>query len=91
MRGLVARQRERTEAFAELRARRAGIEGVHAQAVRRCGARRSRSIGQPRTHLQQVAIATALNVLRIGAWLMGVPTAQTRQPPFASLMAQRTS
>ncbi len=87
----VARQREKTEAFTDLRARRAGVEGTHAQAVRRCGVRRSRYIGQPRTHLQMVGIATALNVLRIEAWVMGTPTAKTRQPLFATLMAQLAS
>ena len=86
-----AHQREKTEAFTDLCARRAGVEGTHAQAVRRCGARRSRYIGQPRTHLQMVGIATALNVLRIEAWVMGTPTAKTRQPPFAALMAPLAS
>ena len=87
----LARQREKTEAFADLRARRAGVEGTHAQAVRRCGARRSRYIGQPRTHLQMVATATALNVLRVVEWMAGTPTAKTRLPPFAALMAPLAS
>ncbi len=41
-----ARQRERTEEFTELYAGGAGIEGVHAQGVRRMGLRRSRYIGR---------------------------------------------
>src|SRR5438045_1606257 len=86
-----ARQREKTEAFTDLRAKRAGIEGTHAQAVRRCGARRSRYIGQPRTHLQMIATATAINVLRVGEWIAGTPKAKTRLPPFAALMAPLAS
>ena len=46
-----ARQREQTEEFAQVYAQRAGIEGTHAQGVRRMGLRRSRSIGEPRTHV----------------------------------------
>jgi transposase len=62
--------------------------------LKQCGearARRSRYIGQPRTHLQMMATATALNVLRIEAWMTGSPTAKTRLPPFAALMAQLAS
>jgi transposase len=56
-----ARQRERTEVFTHLYHQRAGVEGVHAQGVRRMGLRRSRSIGEPRTHLQHVGTAAAIN------------------------------
>ena len=66
------RQRERTEEFAELYAGRAGIEGVHAQGVRRMGLRRSRYIGEPRTHLQHVVTATAMNLCRLHDWLEGI-------------------
>jgi transposase len=44
-----ARQREKTEEFKKEYAKRAGVEGVHAQGVRRMGLRRSRYIGEPRT------------------------------------------
>jgi transposase len=81
-----ARQREKTKTFTDLYAQRAGVEGTHAQAVRRCGTRRSRYIGQPRTHLQMVATATALNMLRVSEWMTDTPTAKTRLPPFAALM-----
>ena len=59
-----ARQREQTEEFKEAYAQRAGVEGVHAQGVRTMGLRRSRYIGEPRTHLQHVVTATAMNVGR---------------------------
>ena len=32
-------------------------------------------------------LAVAVNLLRIGAWLAGVPRAKTRQSAFATLMA----
>ncbi len=60
-----ARQREQTEEFVELYDQRAGVEGVHAQGVHRMGLRRSRYIGEPRTHLHHVATAAAINVCRL--------------------------
>jgi hypothetical protein len=51
---------------------RAGVAGVHAQGTRRMGLRRSRYIGEPRTHLQHVVIATAINVCRLHDWVVGV-------------------
>lgn len=60
-----ARQRQTTEAFAQQYAPRAGIEGTHAQGIRRCGLRQARYIGLARTHLQHIATAAALNVIRI--------------------------
>lgn len=82
-----ARQRQTTEAFAQQYAPRAGIEGTHAQGIRRCGLRQARYIGLARTHLQHIATAAALNVIRIGEWLAGTPQAKTRCSPFAALKA----
>lgn len=81
-----ARQREQTEEFKELYAERAGIEGVHAQAVRRMGLRRSRYIGEPRTHLQHVVTAAALSLCRLQDWLAGVSPHLTPQSHFARFM-----
>jgi hypothetical protein len=83
-----ARAREQTEEFATAYAVRAGVEGTHAQGLRVCGLRRSRYIGQAKTHLQHLLSAVALNLLRIGTWLNGTPLAPTRQSSFARLMAQ---
>ena len=44
--------------------RRAGIEGSLSQGVRRSDLRHARYIGLAKTHLQNVATATGLNVLR---------------------------
>jgi transposase len=83
-----ARLREQTEAFTLAYAQRAGVEGTPSQAARVCGLRRSRYLGQPNTHLQHILSAVALNLLRINAWLTGIPLAPTRQSSFARLMAQ---
>jgi transposase len=82
-----ARQRQTTEAFTQQYAPRAGIEGTHAQGIRQCGLRQARYIGLARTHLQHLATAAALNVVRIGEWLAGTPQAKTRCSPFAALKA----
>ena len=83
-----ARQRESTDMFKETYRHRAGIEGVHSQATRTMGLRRSRSIGLRKTHLGHVAIATAVNVVQLASWLRGDVSAQTRISPFKQLMKQ---
>lgn len=80
-----ARARQQTAAFQKQYGTRAGIEGTISQGIWVCGMRRSRYIGRTKTHLQNVMIATALNLLRIGAWLMDVPLAKTRSSRFAVL------
>ena len=82
-----ARQRERDPAFARLYGPRAGIEGTISQAVRVCRLRRTRYVGLAKAHLGHVLTAVAVNLLRIGAWLVGVPGARTRQSAFATLTA----
>lgn len=81
-----ARQHEQTEEFKQEYDQRAGIEGVHAQGVRRMGLRRSRYIGEPRTHLQHVATAAAINVGRLYDWFMGVSPHATPLSPFERFM-----
>ena len=80
-----ARTRQHTDEFRKCYGMRAGIEGTLSQGIWVCGMRRSRYIGQAKTHLQNVVIATSLNLLRIGAWLMDVPLAKTRPSRFAVL------
>ena len=82
-----ARIREHTDDFKLAYACRAGVEGTHSQGVRVCGLRRSRYLGQPKTHLQHILSAVAINLLRVYAWLNGTPLAPTRQSSFARLMA----
>jgi hypothetical protein len=78
---------EQTDDFAAASAQRASVEGTHAQALRVCGRRRSRSLGQATTHLPQMLSAIALTLLRIAAWLNGTPLAPTRQSTCARLLA----
>lgn len=80
-----ARQRQQTEAFKVRYAARAGIESSHAQGVRRCGMRQTRYIGLARTHLQHIATAAAINVIRLGEWWVGTPPGRTRHSHFAAL------
>jgi transposase len=65
--------------------RRAGVEGTLSQGVRAFGLRRTRYRGLPKTHLQHVATAAAINLDRIVAWLDRRPRAQTRTSRFAAL------
>lgn len=80
-----ARQHQTTAEFAQQYAPRAGIEGTHAQGIRRGGLRQARYIGLTKTHLQHIATAAALNLVRLGEWWAGTPHAKTRCSPFARL------
>jgi len=80
-----ARHRQQTQEFKERYAIRAGIEGTISQGVRVFDLRRSRYIGLAKTHLQHVLTATAINVSRLLAWLMGIPLDGTRVSRFAAL------
>jgi len=82
-----ARQRQHTQEFKERSAIRAGIEGTSSQGVRAFDLRRSRSIGLAKTHVQQVITATAINLSRLLAWLMGIPLDGTRVSRFAAFAA----
>jgi len=83
-----ARHRETMAEFAALSAVRAGVEGTILQAVRGFGLRRSRYVGQAKTHLQHVATAAAMNLVRMTKWLGGADLATTRRSKFRMLMAQ---
>ena len=65
--------------------RRAGVEGTLSQGVRAFGLRRTRYRGLPKTHVQHIATAAAINIDRIVAWLDARPRAQTRTSRFAAL------
>ena len=80
-----ARAAQTTEAFREQYASRAGVESTHEQAIRRCGLRHCRYIGLAKTHLQYLATAVAINLIRVGEWLAGTLTTPTRCSRFAAL------
>jgi transposase len=82
-----ARERQQTDDFKKLYRKRNGIEGTLSQGIRSCGLRRSRYVGQAKTHLQNMAIAVATNIMRLNDWLNEVPLALTRQSRFTLLLA----
>jgi transposase len=64
---------------------RQGVEGTISQGVRAFGMRRSRYVGQRKTHLQHVAIAAAINLVRLTDWLNGNTPEKTRTSAFSRL------
>lgn len=80
-----ARQRQQTPEFRAACQVRAGVEGTISQTVVAHRMRRSRYRGKAKTHLQHVATAAAINLLRAIAWLNEIPRSVTRQTQFALL------
>ena len=72
------RESENDAQWQKLYARRAGIKGTFSQAVRAFGLRRSRYIGKRKTHLHNLATASAINIGRSIAWLDEKPREKTR-------------
>ena len=85
-----ARQRQQTPEFLSLYALQAWIEATISLAVRTFGLRRSRYLGQAKTHLQHVATTAALNLMRIVRWVTGNALAPTRQSHFSRLIRTQT-
>ncbi len=81
-----ARQRQQTPAFQEQYALRAGIEGSLSQGVRRCGLRQARYVGEAKNRLQELFVATALNIIRVSTFLAGEAFTARADPPFVRLM-----
>lgn len=79
------RQEQKTPEFQADYQARAGAEGTISQAVRRCGLRRARYIGQAKTHLQNVATAAALNLSRLADWFSEIQPRKTRTSHFVVL------
>src|SRR5262249_46828480 len=74
-----------SEAGQQLYKRRAGIGGALPQGGRAFGPRRTAYCGPAENPLQHVAIAAAINIDRLVAWLDERPRAQTRPSRFAAL------
>ncbi len=79
-----ARAAEKTIPFQADYARRAGVEGTMHQATAH-GARRARYRGLPRTRLDHVYMACALNLLRLEAYWTGTPLDRQRTSHLARL------
>lgn len=80
-----ARKLQQTETFQQKYALRRGVEATISQGVRAFDLRRSRYAGLPKTHLQHLVIATAINLVRLVNWLDGIPLAPTRVSAFERL------
>jgi transposase len=76
-----------TPAFKAQYALRSGVVNSLSQGIRRFDLRQSRYLGLARTHLQQLLTATAMNIVRVIAWLKGEPLGERRRKPghFARL------
>lgn len=81
------RQEQSTTAWKENYGRRAGVEGTISQAVRGPDIRHARYRGLAKVQLQQIFSTTALNLLRIDAWLTDTPLARTRASRLEALPA----
>lgn len=79
-----ARTAETTISFHADYARRAGVEGTMNQAASH-GARRARYRGLPKTQLEHVYMATALNLIRLHAYWTGTPLDRRRTSHLARL------
>lgn len=83
----MARERQQTPAFKARYAKRAGVEGTISQGVRAFDLRRSRYLGEARTHLQHVITAASITLTRLLAWLMQVSPGERPVSRFAALAA----
>jgi transposase len=82
---VATRQRQTTAAFQAQYAARAGIEGTLSQGVRAFGLRRCRYRGLAKTHLQEIATATALNLSRLADGWDGCRPVTVKRSAFAAL------
>jgi transposase len=73
-----ARAAQATTAFKDRYRTRAGVEGTIAQATHVTGIRHARYRGLPKTRLEHLAAATAINCIRLNAWYAGKPLDRTR-------------
>lgn len=85
-----ARERQHSERFKAQYRARAGIEGTLSQGCRIADLHRTRYWGLAKTRLLHILIATALNFLRVAAWLAEKPRSRTRHSAFASLASLPT-
>jgi transposase len=80
-----ARTEQTTPEFKHRYRSRLGIEGTISQAVRAFELRETRYLGLAKTHLQAVALATAINLCRFWDYLNDTGLGQTRTSPLAAL------
>jgi len=74
------RARQESAEFRQVYAARAGIESCLSQGTRRFELRRTRYRGLQRASLQNVLVAVAMNLVRIGVWLQTQPAKKGQRP-----------
>ena len=79
------RERQQTDQWKAIYAHRSGIEGTISQAVRAFDLRQCRYRGLAKAKVQQILVATAVNLTRLDAWLCGKPLNRTRASHLAAL------
>lgn len=79
------RVQQETDEWKNIYNTRAGVEGTISQGVRAFGLRKARYTGLAKVQLQHILSAAAINVVRMVAWLQGMPHAKTRISRFAVL------
>jgi transposase len=79
------RQLQDTDQWKRIYGHRSGIEGTISQTVRAFDLRRCRYRGLAKAKLQNLLIATAVNLTRLDAWLNGTPLGRTRVSHLAAL------
>ncbi len=82
------RVEQQTSEFEQKYHLRAGIEGTISQGVRQFDLRRTRYFGLAKTHLQHVATACAINLMRFFNWSNYLTKARTRITALASLRTE---
>lgn len=82
-----ARTRQNVPDFWQHYKKRAGVEGTLSQGIRSFGLRQSRYRTMAKTNLQHLLVASAINIVRVLAWLEGQSQAQTPKSNFAALAA----
>ena len=68
------RAEQATDGWRRRYALRCGVESLISQASRRSHLHHARYRGKPKTFLQHVLIAMAINLIRVDAWLTGTTT-----------------
>ncbi|WP_406012207.1 transposase [Streptomyces sp. NBC_00984] len=81
----VRRREQLTDEWQRRCTTRAGVEGTISQAAWRTRIRRTRYTGLPKTHLGHILAATAINIIRLDAWITGTPLGETRTSHLARL------
>lgn len=79
------RSEQVTDEWRQRYAMRAGVEGLMAQTSARSDVHHARYRGQAKTFLQHVLTAMAINLIRLDAWLAGIPMSGTWKSHLARL------